>query len=1066
MQISITKLSRALLTGALLCLGVQTKAETLTADFNNGLPEGWSMYGSLKNNSDRSLTGKSTDKGVFSDKQNEKTDYIITSEIEGTLTLWGRTYTTRKYGYITIYSVNADDSFGEQIARIETGNTSSGSIAFKQYSCTLPAAGRIAIDLNCACIDDVTYTTAEVADGPSLTVNGFKSGDTFDFGGVAVSGGTEATFTLLNRGNADLDISSINVTGGYTITEGGGLTCIPAKQLADIKVATPAADASGVLTIETNDTESPYTVNLTSIWKQPAPVMSVDTEAINFGRVEASATRELTIANSGDATLTATLAVDNALYTVEPAAVTVEPGENATVTVTFNYDADRYGVHASILTVTPNVGEPAAIALSAKVADPNAWTEHFDDDMLPAGWETTGTAWSVADGVAKAAYSYSQQNSTLITPTLEVVAGDEMTFMYRATANYVTITVKAAKDGGDFKDIEKISADKMTDFEPCTISGLEPGKYRFSFKADDYELDDFEGFRLDANAPKMEVSPAAAADFGKVYATSEAVTYTVANAGTGSMTVEISTDNDCFTVSPSTLTDIVNGEPQTFTVSFIYDIDNLGEQSANITVTPTYSADDAVTIAAHAISRDPDIWEEDFEGGVIPADWNAGNGWSVTTPTLSGNNGTRMAQIRQPSKSSITTPRLYATEGQELKFYIGIPYDDALAIEYSADEYNWMPIDSDVEGYTESGDITFTAPASGYYYLRFTGNYAMLDNFIGFKLAPVTLVVSASNIPVTGNQYAPYKASVTITETGDTAENVSVKLLVDGEVAAQSEPKEIAPEETATFTLTYTPTEATDNASVQFLIVHGDETIYTDAVKVSINEAPVIGDNGSSTFLYGTLPSLVLRYTAVNGWNTIVLPFTPTDALFNRIFGESFEVFELATVDTDGTIIFSEANTYVAGAPYVVYAPQAVNAGDIETLAAGDSDIILNDVEIEAQFAGKTEVKGITINGYYSPEVPEEIDNAVAFDTDKPSLHKAAVSDFDKGFRCYITLPASAGNVVPPVRLGNYTVSGIDGVTAGNADSDAIVYDLNGRRVFTTRPNVPYIVNGKKTILK
>ncbi|MDE7472255.1 MAG: choice-of-anchor D domain-containing protein [Muribaculaceae bacterium] len=1064
MKIVVKKLRAALIVAAaVLGFGSQMSAETLTATFDNGLPDGWAIIGALNNNSDRARSGK----GIWTSAKSDKTNYLVTTDIEGDIELYGRTYNTKSYGYITLFKVNDDNSLGEQIVEFRTDNVSSGQISFKKYSYTLDTPGRVAIALNYACIDDMTYTTAEVADGAILSISGLKSGDTFDFGGEPVSAGTEAVFTLLNSGSADMTITSIDVTGGYTITDGADLSVLAPRQSATVKVATPATDANGVLTIESDAVNTPYTVNLTSLWKQPVPVMNIDTEVVDFGKVDATLSRVVTIANDGDATLTARLATDDAMFTVEPANIAVEPGDEATVTVTFNYDAEQYGAHAATLTVTPNAGETVNVSLLARIADPNAWFEDFSGAGLPAGWETTGNAWIVADGVAKAAYSYSERNSTLITPTLEVVAGDELTFNYRATANYVTITVKAAKDGGDFKDIAKISADKMSEFEPYTIKGLAAGKYRFSFAADDYELDDFDGFRLDNNAPKLDVSPATTADFGKVYGRPEVFTYTVANVGTGSMNVEIESDNSCFVVSPSILTDIVSGEPRTFTVSFEYDGNDLGEKNGTITVTPTYNAAEAVSIAAHVVACDPNVWEEDFEDGEVPADWEAGNGWSVSVPTMSGNNGTKMVWLRQPSKSSLITPRLYATEGQKLEFYIGMPYDDEpLTIEYSADKNGWLPIDDSVtDGYIESGEITFKAPADGYYYIRFTGTYVMLDNFVGFQPAPSTLIVTSSEIPSTGYQYAPYTATVTVTETGAAAKVVSARLYVDGVEVAAAQACEVAVDESVTFALTYVPAEAVSGGQVQIELTIGDAVMFLDAVRLNITEATVVGDDGADSFLPGTLPSLVIRYAAVKGWNTIVLPFAPTDELFERIFGASFEVFELSGVDADGTILFETPGIYAAGRPYVVYAPTIATEGDVTAMAAGAGDIILNDVEIEAPLAGKTEKDGVSLNGYYAAAVPDDFDNAYVLNSGTTDLRKAAASDFDKAFRCYVSLPTLTGEI-PPIRLGDYTITGIDAVVGDAANGETVIYDLGGRRVDGVPGPGLYIVNGKKMYLK
>lgn len=1034
---------------AMLAVGGHMRAETMTATFDAGLPEGWTMVGSLYNDSDRARSGK----GIYTSSKSDKANYILTTEIEGDIEFYGRSYNTKGYGYITLYTVNDDNTPGDKIYEFRTDNVTSGKVNFQKFTYTIDVPRRVAIDLYWSCIDDFTYTPAEISAGASLTVSDHAPGSTYDFGGQPVGAGTTYSFTLLNKGGADLTISSIDITGGYAITEGGDITTLAAKESATLTVATPAADASGTLSITSDDPDSPYIINLTSIYKEPRPEMTVDTDAIDFGKVTDIATREITVGNTGDAPLTATLGCDSDIFSVSPASVTVAPGESAAVTVTYNYDASVYGLHTATLTVTPDAGETASIALSAKVHNPAAWAEDFSAGTLPDDWEA-GSCWSIEDGVARAYYSYSDRNSCLTTPPLTVTAGDELTFMYRATAGYVTIKIMASRDGGEFSTLASISADRaMSSFEPYTIRGLEPGTYRFCFVNDDYELDDFEGFMPDMNAPKMEVSPLADADFGKVYASPEAITYTVANNGTGSMTVDITSDSRYFTVTPSTLTDIVKGEPQTFTVSFGYDIEALGDKNGMITVTPTYNADAAVSFAAHAVAKNPDIWEEDFEAGAIPADWDNQGEWSVSTPYVSGSNGSRMAAIRSFYPMTLTTPRLKATEGAELRFYIGMQYDDEpLTIEYSADKTVWTPIESGVASYTRSADITFRAPATGYYYIRFTGTYAMLDNFEGFRLSPKThdLALTAHEIPAQGWQYATYTATATVTETYGNAEMASATLIVNGEAVA-TDVRDIAPEGSATFTLSFTPQEPMTDAAAQIEISYADEVSVTAPVVLTVTPAPVLDESEAPDLEAGPLPAIVVRYNAVAGWNTIAMPFALTDALLADIFGNNFEIFELSRF-ADETIEFDIPSSYIAGHPYVVYAPDVPAHGDI----------ILTDIDIEAPMADIVERDGVIFTAFYAPGAPSDMSDVYLFNTGETGLHAGTEAEFGKGFRCYLSL-RDATDGIPALKLGKYT--GIAPVTRAQ-DGSQVIYNLGGQRVTGyVQPGI-YIVNGRRTILR
>ncbi len=232
----------------------------------------------------------------------------------------------------------------------------------------------------------------------------------------------------------------------------------------------------------------------------PAPVMVVGTTSVNFGKVLANATQDIIVSNTGNAELTATIASDNADFTVSKTNLTVAAGAQETFTITFVYNTEAYGAHAATVTVTPNVGEAATIGVSAIAANPNLWTEDFSGNALPEGWNITGTAakWSFANGEAKGSY---EQGGWLVTPKLIVEAGQAMTFQARNWQYGSDLIVQYQKDGGEWTEQQKHSYDGQTTYETFTIEGLEAGNYRFRFASENICLDNFEGFKL---APATE----------------------------------------------------------------------------------------------------------------------------------------------------------------------------------------------------------------------------------------------------------------------------------------------------------------------------------------------------------------------------------------------------------------------------------------------------------------------------------------------------------------------------------------------------------------------------------
>lgn len=422
---------------------------------------------------------------------------VMKKQVSGSVTFRSKMY--RNSG--TLYVTNKVTAVGDGTFTVDKTGAQSYSITTTASSNTYDAGSTATYVAFCLASSDlrlldVTYTEASAAEGAVLSVSGFESGSSFDFG--TVPAGETKTFTLNNLGADELTITSIAVSGDFEITDGSDITSIASMGSASVTVATPDKDASGALTIVSNDENSPYVISLTSTYKVPAPIIALDPTEVEFGKVTENASQVITVSNSGEAELVGTITSDNPDFTVSPSEINVPVGETAEFTVTYNYDVEAYGAHTATITVTPTVGEAATLAVSAKVADPNLWSEDFQGEGQPEGWEVGSSNWTFANGVARATYgSYSTgYKYFLTTPTLEVAEGESLEFQYRGTANYTDIRIQMSKDGGEFEDFETISCNTMNEFETYVIDGLEPGNYQFRFANDNYELDNFEGFKL------------------------------------------------------------------------------------------------------------------------------------------------------------------------------------------------------------------------------------------------------------------------------------------------------------------------------------------------------------------------------------------------------------------------------------------------------------------------------------------------------------------------------------------------------------------------------------------
>ena len=649
--------------------------ETKTADFNGGLPDGWFMVGDLQNADDRARSGK----GIFSWSYSDTDNYLVTTAVEGTFEFYARAYNKNKASQVIVYEYTSE-GLGQQLFTTGSLRTSS-TPQWSKYTFTLTQATQLAIALNYAAIDDVTYTE---------TTTGGGSGDTPD-----------------PNPNPD-----------------------------------PEPD--------------------------PAPVMTVSTTTVKFGRVTANATQDIVIGNTGNAELVVTIASDNEEFTVSKSEATVAAGTEETVTITYLYNAEAYGAHTATITLTPNAGEIAQIGASAYVKDPTVWSEDFSANVLPDGWKADNN-WTFSDGVAHAQYVYGTADY-LTTPTLVVADGESLTFQYKATKNNVKVKIQLSQNGGAFTDYKSTDwLDTMSEFATFTIDGLEAGSYQFRFQNDDYDLDEFEGFRLNQEAPEINFE---AEDFvaGKV-TENTSKTYTVSNSGTGTLTVLVASDNELFTVSSASLT--ITDQPQQFTVTFNVPEGVYGKFDANIIVTPTYDESKAVTFKASAQVVDPNLWTEDFAEGVLPEGWTT-TGWTIGTSTAFDNTTPMALAPQSTTAASLITPRLQAKAGDVLTWDAYLRWnDEPLLVEYTLDNKTWTTI-CDYKAADEGQDdkfhkeMSFTAPADGTYRLRFSAKFQNgVDNFSGFALAPSTAVKETWHISYTFHYMNNNNEEETLTDTED-----------------------------------------------------------------------------------------------------------------------------------------------------------------------------------------------------------------------------------------------------------------------------------------------------------
>ncbi|WP_299777523.1 choice-of-anchor D domain-containing protein [uncultured Formosa sp.] len=189
-------------------------------------------------------------------------------------------------------------------ARIYTGNstlkvfingTQYGSdisvtlLSSTTISTTVNVNGPIDIELrnngNRTLISNLSWTCYSGTPNPELqlvdnTSTNQNCGYTIDYGSQAISTNTDLTFDIENNGSADLDVSSLNITGDYTIVSPATPFSITSSSTQTMTIRfTPSTTGTrtGTVTINNNDLdEGSCTVNLTGEGYTPTPEIDIE----------------------------------------------------------------------------------------------------------------------------------------------------------------------------------------------------------------------------------------------------------------------------------------------------------------------------------------------------------------------------------------------------------------------------------------------------------------------------------------------------------------------------------------------------------------------------------------------------------------------------------------------------------------------------------------------------------------------------------------------------------------------------------------------------------------------
>lgn len=561
-----------------------------------------------------------------------------------------------------------------------------------------------------------------------------------------------------------------------------------------------------------------------------------------------------------------------------------------------------------------------------------------------------------------------------------------------------------------------------------------------------------------ANAPELAVTPAEDADFGVVTAAAEK-TYTVTNAGTGLLNVNIYSNDEKFTVAPATLTGIAAGESQTFTVTFTPVAETYGTFTAEIVVVPTYDDSAAVPFNASAKVKDPNIWSEDFSAGTVPTGWNADSNWTIT-------GGVANASYAYGSTTYLTTPVLTVSDASdELTFdYKATGNYVNIKIQMSKDGgafADYQTISNLNNG--DAGTYSITGLEAGDYQFRFANDDYQLDNFEGFKLNLADHIVSiaASTIPeskswdMTMKEGRSFEATVTVKEMRGVAEDVTAKLYMGTEVIGTASGS-VAANGTETLTITATPTtSATDGIEMHIEVEYAGGTVSTDPVTryVAALTYYTLDETSTDAIVAGTYDYVTLKRTFAAGWNTVCLPFTISDV--EGFFGAGAKAYTFNSY-VNGELNFTATTELTASYPYIVYVPTAI------TEDFNLTDITINSVDEEPFLYSRDKVY---LRGTYAPVAAGEWTKSADTDiiygmTTDGHIQKAGATASIKGFRAYFDVPVSSE--VKALTFDGEDATGLKDIKDLN-DSNDLIYNIAGQRIQKMQKGIN-IINGKKIL--
>lgn len=228
-----------------------------------------------------------------------------------------------------------------------------------------------------------------------------------------------------------------------------------------------------------------------------------------------------------------------------------------------------------------------------------------------------------------------------------------------------------------------------------------------------------------------------------------------------------------------------------------------------------------------------------------------------------------------------------------------------------------------------------------------------------------------------------------------------------------------------------------------------------DSYDLALDEDEAIVFNSA----YNNKVPFKVKYTPVNGWNSLILPFSFSDYK-TQLLGENHTIFELDTYSpSTNTLTFKKPSYVSANKPYIVYVTSAPD--NTQGISVENISVSFNSFKTHIVSSN-----GVTFQGTYAPITKGNFTDAMYGVTSTGQVRPGDGVDANiKGYRAYFTgISAPADGARPTIVFENDNdAQGLSAVMWMENTKDA--YNLQGQKVEKGRKGI-YIVNGRKVVIK